>query len=78
MDFLEHPAVTDVVVCKTVLEEVGPGEGRLAWLPCGGPQWAGGGGKRMGRAHGPDSLVLTRVVCVLWWWWVWGGGEAHE
>jgi hypothetical protein len=23
MDFLEHPAITDVVVCRTVVEEVG-------------------------------------------------------
>jgi hypothetical protein len=35
MDFLEHPAVTDVVVCRTVVEEVREG-GRCVSAPRGG------------------------------------------
>jgi len=51
MDFLEHPAITDVVVCKTVLEEVrvlvlqaGAGGGGVRPAVGGRRQWGAGGG----------------------------------
>lgn len=48
MDFLEHPSITDVVVCRTVLEEVrgvlccfflGGGQNELAGVGMQGTVW---------------------------------------
>jgi exosome complex exonuclease DIS3/RRP44 len=43
LDFLEHPAITDVIVTKTVLEEVGARARRGRLWHGSSPQQAGGG-----------------------------------